>query len=318
MSRSSFSLKPLLVALLFCGLLAVVPAAQAQTQIGIGDQKPSTFQDQRFLDLGIKYSRFLIPWDVTESRAEIRETDAWLKAADDAGIEPLISFTRSRRHGRGQVVPSTRRYVRDFKRFHKRWPWVRDFTIWNEANLCSRNPTCKRIPQVVRYYKAVTKACKSCRVMPAEVLDIRNMSNWVKTFEKKLGHAPEYWGLHNYRDVNNRSQKSTKKLLRVTKAPIWITETGGLVRHSDKPSKHFRESVRHAASTTRWIFQKIIPLSPRIQRLYFYNWSVPTNEETWDSAFIGPDGPRPSYKVLQQGLKQLAAERRSHHTRKRR
>jgi hypothetical protein len=316
MFRTPFPAKPLFLALLLCGLLAALPAAaSAETQIGIGDQKPSTFQDQRFLDLGIKYSRFLIPWDVTESRSEIRETDAWLDAARDAGVEPLISFTRSRRAGRGQMLPSVRRYVRDFQRFRRRWPWVRDFTIWNEANLCSRNPTCHAIPRMVRYYKATTKRCKRCRIMPAELLDIRNMARWVKDFEKQLGHAPEYWGLHNYREVNERRLRSTKRLLKVTDAPIWVTETGGIARHTDKPARHFRESIRNAARTTRWIFKRIIPLSPRIQRVYFYNWSVPTNTETWDSAFIGPDGPRPSFRIFENQLHKLRAERRRAHRR---
>jgi hypothetical protein len=243
---------PLLLTLL---ALAVLPAAaHAQVRIGIGDQKPSTFSDPRFQALGIKDARFLIPWDLVQTRAEIKETDAWLQAARDAGVEPLISFTRSRRKGHGQDLPSVRHYVRDFKKVHRRWPWVRDFSIWNEANLCSRNPTCHAIGRVVRYYKAVRKACRRCRIMPAELLDMPNMAHWVETFEKKLGHAPQYWGLHNYRDANRLQQDTTKALLKATNAEIWITETGGIMRHGDEKSNYFPMTKRHAAKVTKWLF----------------------------------------------------------------
>lgn len=309
MPRHRHRTLPLLALGLLTLLVALPAAAQAKVRIGVGDQKPEIFNDARFRQLGIKDARFLIPWDAALHRSEVKEADAWLQAAHDAHVQPLISFTRSRQKGKGQKLPTVHRYKHAFKRFRRHWPWVRNYSIWNEPNLCAREPTCHHVKRVTRYYQAARRTCHRCRILAGELLDFPNMAHWVELFEKRLGHKPMLWGVHDYRDANRRQTRSTRALLKATKAKIWITETGGLVRHGDKPSHFFHESVPHAAKVTRFIFHRILRLSHRIKRVYLYNWSVPTHHEIWDSAFIGPHGPRPSYRILKRQVKRLYPRR---------
>ena len=54
---------------------------------------------------------------------------------------------------------------------------------------------------------------------------------------------------------------------------MWFTETGGIVYRCNRSHITFPESKAHAAIATRWLFQKLIPLSSRITRVYIYNWT---------------------------------------------
>ena len=91
--------------------------------------------------------------------------------------------------------------------------------------------------------------------------------------------------------------------VKATKARIWLTETGGIVNRLNKSSVYFEESPKHAAAATRWVFDRIVPLSSRIERVYLYHWNASSPYDTWDSALIGPDGrSRPAYRVLERVL----------------
>jgi hypothetical protein len=69
----------------------------------------------------------------------------------------------------------------------------------------------------------------------------------------------------------------------------------------------FPESASHAAIATRFVFDKLVPLSPRNTRVYLYHWNSEPGPKTWDSALIGPGGkPRPAFRVLERVLTQLA------------
>ena len=59
----------------------------------------------------------------------------------------------------------------------------------------------------------------------------------------------------------------------------------------------------HAAKVTRFILRDIAGLSPRIARVYLYQWEGGTASDTWDSGFVGSDGQaRPALGVLKQIL----------------
>jgi hypothetical protein len=145
--------------------------------------------------------------------------------------------------------------------------------------------------------------CPKCKVLAAELLDFPNMSKWVKQF-RRLAHVdPKYWGLHNYRDANRLQTVNTRRLLKATRGRIWLTETGGIVARRNKSSVGFTESPQHAAVATRWVFDRLVPLSNRIERVYLYHWNASSPYDTWDSALVGPDNKvRPAYRVLERVL----------------
>ena len=272
-------------------------------RVGIADQKPQMFKDLRFLFLGVKDARLSVGWDALNDRRQSAQVAAWLGAARKAGVEPLITFGSSRRKGQFRNLPSQKVYRQAFRRFRTRYPWVENYATWNEANLCGQ-PTCRRPEVVARYYSAMRAECPSCRVLAAEVLDIANMTFWVRGFRRALGSDPKYWGLHNYVDANRFRTNATQRMLRATKGEIWLTETGGIVRRRNPSKIRLTEGEPHAAKAMRWLLDKIVPLSPRIKRVYLYHWNSSTARDGWDSAFIDYRGrPRLALEVLRNRLK---------------
>ena len=292
----------LLVVLL--AALSAASSAQALT-IGIADQKPDMFSDPRFLASDIQFARRAVPWDALTSPTQAAEIDAWLDAARAAHVNPLLSFTHS--SSKRRKLPTPERLLYEFRRFRARYPWVTDYATWNEANHCGE-PTCHRPELVASYWRKLRRECPSCRILAAEVLDMPNMTSWVKAFRRKAKVEPRYWGIHNYIDANRMRTTGTRRLLKAVKGQVWFTETGGIVSRTNRRKVTFPESAEHAAKATRFLFDDLIPLSRRITRVYLYHWNSEPGPKTWDSALIGPTGkPRPAYRVLQRVLSERAA-----------
>jgi hypothetical protein len=297
-TRLAISLVVLLAA------LAAASSAHALT-IGIADQKPDMFTDPRFLAGDLRFARRAIPWDALTSPTQTAEIDAWLAGARAAHVNPLLSFTHSSADRRS--LPTPERLLYEFRRFRERYPWVTDYATWNEANHCGE-PTCHRPELVAAYWRKLRRACSTCRILAAEVLDMPNMTSWVKAFRRKAKVEPRYWGIHNYIDANRLRTTGTRRLLKAVRGQVWFTETGGIVSRKNRRKVTFPESAEHAAIATRYLFDDLIPLSRRITRVYLYHWNSEPGPKTWDSGLIGPGGkPRPAYRVLQRVLAERAA-----------
>jgi hypothetical protein len=287
----------------------MLPSSASALVIGIADQKPDMFRDPLFLGLQVKYARLAVSWDAMEHPWEQQEVDAWLDDARAAGVQPLIGFGHSRSDRRKLPTPSRFKY--DFRVFRARYPWVTTFATWNEANHCGE-PTCHRPQLVAAYYRAIVRECPQCRVLGAELLDMPNMADWVDAYQRHLGpwRSPRYWGLHNYIDANRLRTTGTRTLLRHAKGQIWFTETGGIVRRRNRVKVGFPESATHAAQATRWVFDKLVPLSRRITRVYLYHWNA-VSGDNWDSGLVDPRGrSRPALRVLRGEQRALEARAR--------
>lgn len=304
--RRRFSLRLALAGLL-AGLTLLAPASADALVVGIADQKPEVFYDQRFRELGLTDSHLVVPWDSMKRRWQVKEIDSWIDAARSAGIEqPLIAFDRSR--VRRDQKPTKKQYMQQFKKFRDRWPDLRYFTVWNEPNLWHQPVAgLKNVKFIAKLYRAVKRDCRRCTVLPAELIDTPSMGKWVDKFEDVLGRSPEAYGIHNYRDVNRRETKTTKRLLRATKADVWITETGGIVgREKGARAGDFPQTPNNAKKATRFLMREMPKLSPRIKRIYVYHWSADKKGKEWDSAFIAPNGDaRPALAVFERELERL-------------
>jgi hypothetical protein len=282
------------------GMLGVAaPAAAAPPAIGVGEHSAHMFSDPHWQLLATRDVRLVVGWNVLRSRRERRELDHYMAAAHAARAELLVSFGRSR-HARGVGrLPTVAQFTAQFERFRTRYPWVRQYVTWNEANHCSQ-PTCHRPERVAEFFDAMRRRCPRCTIVGADVLDTKNMTNWVKRFRKATRARRLIWGLHNYVDANRLQSSGTRALLRTTRGPVWFTETGGVVwRENARNRIRFPSSVPHAARATRWVF-RLAALSPRVKRVYFYNW---TPGPTWDSGLMDRRGrPRPAYEVVRSWL----------------
>jgi hypothetical protein len=283
------------------------PAAADPPLIGIGEQKPGMFDDQRWLRLGLYEARYITPWDVLHHPSQLERLDTWMDAARASNTRVLLGFDRSLRSKRlRRSLPSMREFTREFRRLRARYPSVRDWITWNEANHPIQ-PTATRPGRVAQYYRSMRRNCRGCRIVGADVLDIRSMTSWVRRFARAAPPGRHIWGLHNYGDTNGLKSSGTKELLRITRSgPVWFTEAGGLVLRREYAGatvkREFRYSHRHAARSTRHVFS-LACLSPRIRRVYLYHWQAPLQVTNWDSAFIGPrGGARPAYRTLRHQL----------------
>jgi hypothetical protein len=278
------------------------------------------FADPRLKgDLHVRKVRRVVPWDSMNVDFERAEIDPWMAAAKAAGERVLVSFGHSRLEGKRRVAPTPAQFVAGFRKFRARYPEVTEFAVWNEPNICGE-PLCHKPQLAARYYDALTKACPKCTILAAEVLDNAGMASWVKTFLKSVKRVPKVWGLHNYLDANRLRTSGTARLLQLVKGQIWFTETGGIVHRSTTVKEGgFTESVAHAAVALRWIFDRLVSLSPRITRVYLYHWNPGGTDDSWDSALLNLDGtPRAGYKVVRNRVDALQHRRRAAASRQRR
>lgn len=291
----------ILIAICFvAGFVLTAPAnAEAKAKIGIADQKADMFSDPRFRDLKIKNARLSVPWDALRYDFTAADVDVWIKGARADGVTPLITFQKSRvkPHSR----PTVEQYTREFKKFKRKYPFIRNYAAWNEPNLeDSRRPKL-----IASYYRAMKANCPRCKVLGGDLVDLPSVSAWVNKFNKYTnGKKPKYWGLHNYVSANRFSTKATKDLLKTIKgSQLWLTETGGLVARRSNSKIKLKQGKAHAAKVTSFIF-KTWGNNPRIPYIFLYHWDSSSTKDTWDSAFIGPDDKaRPSLNILKNYLR---------------
>jgi hypothetical protein len=302
-------------ALLACTLsasLAQPALSSAHPLLGIADENTAMFNDPRFLALGITQVRYYMAWDVLSSSYKNpyrrNQLSAWLGNARAKGLTPLITIDHSDRPHQATKLPTVAQYSKAFLKFHKRFPWVTQFATWNEANYYGE-AIAQHPERAAEYYLALRKDCPKCTILAAELLDISDPREavpevkWADEFMHYAHTQPAYWGLHNYVSANRLQTNSTRQLLAAVRGKIWFTETGGIVDLHNRAKSGFPENAKHAARVDRFILDKLTALSPRIQRVYLYEWNGVKAHKSWDSALISYGGAvRPAYNVLAQTL----------------
>jgi hypothetical protein len=210
-------------------------------------------------------------------------------------------------HSLSRVLPTLAQYMKQFKAYRARFPWVTEFVTWDETNYYGE-ATYDKEALVVSWWKGMQAACSKCTILAAEFLDTAKheavpMATWARIFVKDAGRQPKYWGLNNYEDANHLQTYRTKQLLSAVSGDIWLAETGGLVARPFTPNPGFPQNAAHAALADHYLIYKIGALSPRIQRIYFYEWDARTPHDNWDTAIISSYGtPRESYVVIAKAL----------------
>ena len=287
-----------LVALAAAGALA--PAGAGAATIGFSEQQPSMFYDPLFQDLHVRHARLIVSWNAVRNNFELQEIDAWMFAASLAHVTPLVAFNHARNcFARTCKLPGRAQYQRAFLAFRKRYPTVKEYSPWNEANHFSQ-PTWRHAHAAATYYNVVRAHCPRCKIVALDVLDQGDAVQYVKTFlhYAKAPHNPKIWGLHNYSDTNRFRSSGTRRILRAVKGQIWLTETGGVVKFG----RAFPYSPARAAKATSYMF-RLAKMSRRISRLFIYQWTGAKRNARFDSGVIGPDGrPRPAYTVIRNKL----------------
>ncbi|MBA2505459.1 MAG: hypothetical protein H0V29_05870 [Thermoleophilaceae bacterium] len=295
-----------------CGASAAPAAAVSVPTFGIGDQKPTMFNDPLFRDLGVRRTRIFVPWNVALVPGERARFETWLTEARGAGTEPLVAFNHSREAQcprKNCRVPSVKQYKRAFLAFKRKFGRkVRVVSPWNEANHQTQ-PTGKNPKRAAEFYNIVQRYCRGCRIVALDLLDSGNQRRYLRTFMRYAKKKPRYIGLHNYSDVNRRRTSGLKRLIseikrdkRLRRTQIWLTETGGIVRfETDSGKVPFRFSPARAASRTNYLFKVAREYRRNVRRVYLYQWNIDTSGNRFDAGLIDENGrKRPAYDVVKR------------------
>jgi hypothetical protein len=286
-------------------LVAARPADAVE--IGVADKNASAFAHPLFTWTGFRHARVVVPWDaalLTPPRL-----GEWLLAARLAGVDPLVTFD----HEGGadcRIVrchlPTPAEMRTAFRAFRARWPFVHTFSTWNEANHPGQ-PTVGRPEAAARLYEALVAECPDCTIVAIEVLDISGMEDWLGDFRSALSSSPRLWGLHNYGDVTRNRTTMTDRMVAAVPGEVWVTETGGIVRHIDKDgSVRWPFDEERARASVARALALADRHAGRIERVYFYQWQAAATD-LWDSGLIRPDGwPRPSFAEIVRRMRPLS------------
>ena len=282
------------------GLRPDQPAPGSAPLLAIADQKPETFSDPRFRKLGVTRTRLNTPWNSIFT--EPARLATWLDSARAAGLEPLVAFERARGEpcpAQPCRLPSIGAYERAIRAFRARYPWVRLLQPWNEANSATQ-PTGKHPERAAAYYESVRRICGACIVTGADLLDSSNLPRWLARFRAALhGPVPRLWGLHNYTDSNRFRTTGTRRMLSLVPGEVWLTEAGGIVSFTTADGRAaLPYDEARAARATRYLL-RLGRLSPRIRRIYIYQWKIDFRGNRFDAGLVDPDGkPRPALGVI--------------------
>ncbi|MDP8967297.1 MAG: hypothetical protein M3N04_01720 [Actinomycetota bacterium] len=316
---------PRLLLFAFLALILLLPAspasARSSVRVGVADQSPTMFDSPYFKELKIKRTRYFVPSDVMQDRAERAKARAFVKAARRAKVSTLLHIsTTDLRPKRGRVV-SAKKYRRNAGRIVRyfRKLGVRDFGAWNEVNHKTQE-TWNRVGNAVSYYKsmysAVKRRCRSCNVVGLDVLDQRGADRYIRSFYSRLSSR---WrkrltvvGIHNYSDVNRSRSRGTSKIINTARrynkrTKFWFTETGALASFG----RSFPYSESRQASRIKNMFTYAKRYRSRgVQRVYSYNFFGIENESygcgrscRFDAGLVDPDGtPRPVFYTFKSKL----------------
>jgi Glycosyl hydrolase catalytic core len=301
------------VLLTFLAMLCIAaPAQAAKPFVGFGEQNPQIFSDYRWINLEKNqrhYIRYVMPWDALKYKKNRAHVDLWMNAAEYRKADVLLSFSYSVKKSRQFKVPTPKQYRAQIKAVRKRYPFIKTFQAWNEANQ-GFQPTFKKPKAAAKLYDTLVKTCKGCKVTAPSLLLASDMKavNWAKTFDRAAKKKVKIWAVHNHIDVNRNTKTGTKNFLRHTRGQVWVTETGAIWNRWMGRRKIKQYNHKTAVRAIRNVFKLQKLSSRRIKRIYVYNWyGIKAKRPRWDSGLLNPSGTeRKTLKTLKAQMRRYA------------
>jgi hypothetical protein len=301
MTRRSRAVRLLGVASLLALLLALAGAGGAGARkrhsahaashylVGIGDEFAEMFENPLWRQLHTKIARYIAPYDAVAHRDSLERATAWIHAAEEQHEQILVAFYHSEHTP--TVLPSVDQYSHDVQKFVKRFPHVRQYQAWDEANRgnIAHYLSSPSAGATARYYQALKRACTTCTVIGLDVLDQANIGptlTYISEFKREIGHLrtvmPNIWGLHDYSDVNRMESWRTREVSHALGGVVWLTETGGIVQFGGAFTNHNGSGLSRAARVLNYTFN-LAGSQGQIRRLYIYNWTGGVNSSRFDA-----------------------------------
>jgi len=307
----------LTVLAIFCVTAAPADAKPRKPLVGFGEQSPWIFSDERWFSLKKNhrhYVRYVMPWDALRFRSTRDPVDVWMSEAKRRHARVLLVFGHSVRRHRKLKLPSPRQYRRQVRAVRKRYPFVKTFQTWNEANH-GFQPTHRKPWATGRLYDVLVRTCRGCIVTaPSVMLTGRATLRWIKRFDRAAKRRVRIWAVHNHIDANRNSARRTRMFLQHTRGPVWFTEAGAIWnrwmpnRRRRGLHKVRRYNHRTAVRAIRNIFKLARLNRRRVKRIYVYNWYGRWEDRPrWDSGLVEPNGEiRPTFRTLRAQMRKYA------------
>jgi hypothetical protein len=292
---------------LLVAALVVPSSASAAYTLGVSDQQARVFSSPLFKPLKFKAARYIAPYDVMSSPADEAIMRNWIAGARRQRVRILLSLEKSRRPGKERHLPSVSEYTRELRKIKAAFPFIREFSPWNEANRFQSSsntagqPTKGQERRLAQFYMAARKVFgKRTTYVALDLLDEQNVNKTITFMRKFLRYArprPTVLGFHNYSDTNRSSQTRTKRVLRAWGRTVWLTETGGIVRLG----RAFPFNTSRAARALGCMFD-IARDNKRVKRLYVYQFHGDAPGARFDAGLTDASGTvkRPGYTVVRR------------------
>ncbi|HEX3511723.1 MAG TPA: hypothetical protein VHT27_11565 [Solirubrobacteraceae bacterium] len=309
---------PVLAAVL--AVCALVPAALARQSspsahaassrlIGIGDERSEMFTNPLWQQLHTRIARYIAPYDAAVHSDSLSRARTWIKAAEAAHVQILVSFYHSEHTP--TILPGVNQYKHDVQKFVKLFPNVKQYQSWDEANR-GQEPGAFSSPSAstaAKYYQALIRACHTCTVIGLDVLDQAKIGptlTYIREFKHEVGALqtvmPKIWGLHDYSDLNRLESWRTREVSRALGGQIWLTETGGIVQFGGAFPNSHGSGLARAAKVVKYMFA-VAASQPQIKRLYIYDWTGGNSRTRFDAGLMDNHyRPRPAYVVVCKAL----------------
>ncbi len=279
--------------------------AAASYLTGIGDEQGEMFSNPQWQQLHTKIVRYIAPYDAVVHSYSLDRAIVWIRAAEAQHEQVLVAFYHS--EYTPTRMPSVAQYQHDVQKFVKRFPHVRQYQSWDEANR-GYIPGVLASPSAVaaaEYYQALIRVCRGCTAIGLDVLDAQDIGptlEYISEFKHEIGRLrtimPKIWGLHNYSDINRLESWRTHELVRALGGQVWLTETGGIVQFGGAFPNNRGSGLTRAAKVLKYMFA-VAGSSSQIKRLYIYDWTGGNASTRFDAGLMNArDQPRAGYIVV--------------------
>jgi hypothetical protein len=312
-------LRLLCLAVSAAALLAIPAGAQAAPTVGIAENNPQLFHDPLFGQLGAKHARLVVSWNVMTARNdEINRVIDYIRGAEAAGVQPLVTFEHARgnaticnkRKNRRKAqckLPTAKSYEKNLKLFHAAFPYVRNVVAWNEINHFTQ-PTYRNPKAAAKFTTIARKVFKGGTVVAADILDqadstrakrptFRSATRYIKSFRRYYKGPRKICGVHNYSDINRFRSTGTKAIIKALGCKqIWLTEAGGIYKFSS-----FKASQKRQLKATKYMFRLARSIK-KVKRLYVYTWFGGVTSR-FDAGLVAKGKARSAYGEVRKHVK---------------
>jgi hypothetical protein len=286
---------------------AQAPRAHAASSYltGIGDETDEMFGNPLWAQLHTKIVRYIAPYDAVVHSYSLDKAILFIRQAEAHHQQVLVAFYHS--EYTPLRLPSVAQYQHDVQKFVKRFPHVRQYQAWDEANrgYIAHTLASPSASADARYYQALIRVCRGCTVIGLDVLDAQDIGptlEYISEFKREIGHLrtimPKIWGLHNYSDINRLESWRTRELVRALGGQVWLTETGGIVQFGGAFPNYRGSGLTRASRVLKYMFA-VAGSQSQIKRLYIYDWTGGYSSTRFDAGLMNArDQPRPGYVVV--------------------